>query len=206
MAFNLFGTRSDKSDSDKPALKVPRVSSAWTALLKDLRGEQGERVLDVGPTSSTNINFLTDLGHSVYMADLLGEITDAKWAPSAEGVFPVEAFVASNLDFSGRHFQNVLFWDTGDYLHPELRDAVIHRIYDVMEPGGKLLAFFHVKPDNNLHRYHLRDDGSVDMQLVRACAMNDPLSNRQIEQLFQRFQSYRFFLAKDNVREVLVTR
>ncbi len=206
MAFNLFGNRPAKGESDKAALRVARVSSGWTALLKDLQGEQGERVLDVGPTSSTNINFLTNLGHSVYMADLLGDITDPKWALSPEGAFPVDAFVASNLEFSGRHFENVLFWDTGDYLQPDLRDAVIHRICDVMEPGGKLLAFFHVKPDHNLHRYHLRDDGSVDTQLVRACAMNEPLNNRQIERLFQRFQSYRFFLAKDNVREVLVTR
>lgn len=206
MAFNLFGQRAAKGDSDKSAARVARVSSGWTALLKDLRAEQGERVLDVGPTSSTNINFLTDLGHSVYMADLLGDLTDAKWPLSPEGVFPVEEFVAANLQFNDRRFETVLFWDTGDYLPPDVRDAVISRICDVMEPGGKLLAFFHSKPDHNLHRYHLRADGSVDTQLVRTCPMNPPLNNRQIEGLFQRFQSHRFFLAKDDVREVLVTR
>ncbi len=206
MAFNLFGNRSAKGDSDKLAARVARASSGWAALLKDLAGEQGERVLDVGPTSSTNINFLTGLGHSVYMADLLGDVTDPRWTLSPEGVFPAEAFVASNLDFSGRHFETVLFWDTGDYLQGELREAVVDRIYEVMEPGGKLLAFFHVEPDHQLHRYHLRNDGFVDTQVVRTCQMNAPLNNRQIERLFQRFRSSKFFLAKDHVREVLVTR
>lgn len=206
MAFNLFGNRAAKGASDKLTARTSRVSSGWAALVRELEDSQGERVLDVGPTSSTNINFLTQLGHSVYMADLLGDITDAKWAPSPEGAFPIEPFIAANLDFSGRQFETVLFWDTGDYLQPELRDAVVHRMYEVMEPGGKLLAFFHVKPDHELHRYHLRHDGSVDTQVVRDCEMNAPLNNRQIEQLFARFRSHRFFLAKDNVREVLVTR
>jgi hypothetical protein len=35
--------------------------------------EPGLRVLDIGSTSPTNINFLTELGQSVYMADLVEE-------------------------------------------------------------------------------------------------------------------------------------
>jgi hypothetical protein len=31
-------------------------------------------------------------------------------------------------------------------------------------------------------------------------------SNRQVEQLFQRYAAHRFFLAKDALREVIVTR
>lgn len=203
MVLNLFG---GKHASSKPSVKETRVSSSWAALLKELVGAEGQRVLDIGPTSSGNINFLTGLGHSVYMADLVGDLADPKWSHPPEIAFPNEAFLAANLDFSGRRFESVLFWDTGDYLPPTLRDAVVDRIYEVMEPGGKLLAFFHVKPDDELHRYHLRNDGQVDSQVARTSPMNQPLNNRQVEQLFQRFRSHRFFLAKDNLREVLVTR
>lgn len=202
----LFGGGTGKKAAGKPSAKVARPSSGWSALLKELASTEGLRVLDVGPTSSSNINFLTDQGHSVYMADLVGEIADPKWAVPPEGSFPVDDFVAANLAFSGRHFDTVLFWDAGDYLPPNVRDAVVDRIYDVMEPSGKLLALFHAKPDNELHRYHLREDGQVDVQPVGTCDMNGSLSNRQIEQLFHRFSNHRFFLAKDNLREVLVTR
>ncbi|WP_231966801.1 class I SAM-dependent methyltransferase [Terriglobus roseus] len=165
------------------------------------------RILDIGPTSSTNINFLTALGHSVYMANLVEDAIDPKWAqPDADTPFPVEDFVRQNLDFGDRLFDTVFFWDVADYFPTELRAAVVNRIHEVMQPGGQLLAFFHVKPESGLQRYHLRDDAQVDTQFAAEAEVRNTLTNRQIEQLFNEFTSYKFFLAKDNLREVLVTR
>ncbi len=183
------------------------MSSGWSALLKTLRESEGQRILDIGPTSSTNINFLTGLGHSVYMANLVSEAAAPQWKrPDPDAGFPAAEFVEENLNFSGRRFDTVLFWDTGDYLDPALRDAVVERINQVMEPGGYLLAFFHVKAGTELHRYHLRDDGQVDVQYVADHATGGILNNRQIEGVFAAYSGYRFFLAKDNLREVLVKR
>ncbi len=205
--MRLFGGSEARNTAAKASARVPRVSSGWSALLKILRESEGQRILDIGPTSSTNINFLTGLGHSVYMANLVGEAAGPQWKRSdPEAGFPAVEFVEENLNFSGRRFDTVLFWDTGDYLTPALRDVVVERINHVMEPGGYLLAFFHVKAETEFHRYHLREDGQVDVQYVSDQATGNILNNRQIEKLFTAYSGYRFFLAKDDLREVLVKR
>lgn len=205
--MRLFGGSEARNTAAKISARVPRVSSGWSALLKSLRESEGQRILDIGPTSSININFLTGLGHSVYMANLVSEAAAPQWKRSdPEAEFPTAEFVEENLNFSGRRFDTVLFWDTGDYLTPHLREAVVERINHVMEPGGQLLAFFHVKAEMELHRYHLRDDGQVDVQYVADQATGNILNNRQIEKLFAAYSGHRFFLAKDDLREVLVKR
>lgn len=205
--MRLFGGSEARNAAAKASTRIPRASSGWTAMLKTLRESEGQRILDIGPTSPANINFLTGLGHGIYMADLTGEAADPKWSrPDAETPFDISGFLAENLNFGDRHFDTVLFWDTGDYLDPELCAAVIDRLHSVLVPGGSLLAFFHVKPETGLHRYHLRDDGQVDVQYVNDRAVTEVFNTRQLEKLFSAYSGTKFFLAKDNLREVIVTR
>ena len=193
--------------------RIPRNSSGWTELLKHLRGGEGLKILDIGPTSSTNINFVTSLGHSIYMANLVDEAAKSEWmVESPDGgkpVFDVDGFLAANLTFSGRTFDVVIFWDTADYLPATLLPRMFERIYEVMLPGGYLLAFFHSKAtgaETGFFRYHLTGGGVVDMQSGGNHPLRAVYNNRQIENLLHRFKGFRFFLAKDNLREVLATR
>ncbi len=205
--MRLFGGSESRNAAAKSSARVARVSSGWSALLKSLKDSEGQRILDIGPTSSSNINFLTGLGHSIYMADLASEAVSPKWRRTdPDAPFPVDEFLAENLNFGTRRFDTVLFWDAGDYLPPVLREAVVARLHDSILPKGELLAFFHVKPEAGLQRYHLRDDGQVDVQYVSDQDTEAVLNNRQIEKLFAAYSGYRFFLAKDNLREVVVTR
>ena len=98
---NIFGkTQPGAQATGSPTVltgpRVPRHSSAWKDLLKFLKAEQGLRILDIGPTSPTNINFLTTLGHGVYMADVVNEALRGNWisAPDENGETPfdVEGF------------------------------------------------------------------------------------------------------------------
>ena len=78
-----------------------------------------------------------------------------------------------------------------------------------MEPGGQLLAFFHSKATGEetvFSRYHLTEGDKVDMQRVGGHGILQTYTNRQVEAIFQRFAGYKFFLAKDALREVIVTR
>ena len=204
--MRLFGGSEARNAAAKASARVARASSGWAAMLKTLRESEGLRVLDIGPTSSANINFLTGLGHSIYMANLVGEVNDPKWSREPDELFPAESFLSENLDFGDRRFDTVLFWDTGDYLEAHLRESVVAKLHEVLVPGGYLLGFFHAKPEAGLNRYHLREDGQVDVQYTSDQSVREVLSNRQIEKLFSAFSSYKFFLAKDNLREVLVTR
>lgn len=206
--MRLFGG-GEARNSDPSKLRVPRHSSGWNSLRSFLKEQESLRVLDIGPTSSTNINLLTSWGHSIYMADLVGEAQSSSWTRTDEeggAEFDSAAFLDANLPAAGRLFDVVLFWDAADYLPQLLVGPIFERLHSVMAPGGRLLVFGHVKPDTGFFRYHLRDDEQVDVQPVSDRAVSNLYSNRQLETLLHPFATYRFFLAKDNLREVLVNR
>ena len=211
----LFKGSSSQKASD---VRTPRHSSGWVELLKHLQTTESLRILDVGATSPNNINFLTGLGHSVYMANFVEDAARPEWrvaseAPNQDFIpgdprFDTQRFIQENLDFGGRHFDVITFWDTADYLPLELVAPVIERLFDVLSPGGRLLAFFHTKnaSDTSFVRYHLTPESHVDMQKIGNYPITGRFQNRQIEQLFHAYASYRFFLAKDSLQEVIVTR
>jgi SAM-dependent methyltransferase len=193
--------------------RIARHSSGWIQMRKYLETRQSQRVLDVGPTSSGNINYLTGLGHSVYMSNLVEEAAQPGWSITREGEtepeFDVDRFIAEQMNFSNRKFDIVLFWDTADYLPPALTARVFNRIHKVMEPEGVLLAYFHGRstgPDTAFHCYHLTAGDTVEMQPCEQHPIQQTFQNRAIENLFGAFSGFRFFLAKDNNREVLVFR
>jgi hypothetical protein len=210
---SLFGgSDSTSSTRGTDASRVPRHSSGWKDLLKHLKSEESLRVLDIGPTSSTNINYITSLGHSIYMANLVEEAAKPEWLipgeAGEEARFDVDGFLTSNLNFSGRNFDVVILWDTVDYLPEPLLVPVFSRIHQVMEPGGLMLAFFHAttSPESTFCRYHLTDTDVVEMQRAGNYPLLHIYSNRKIENMLSEFSTYRFFLAKDSLREVIITR
>ena len=215
---NLFGrTQHDSQATGSPTIltgpRMPRHSSAWKDLLKYLKTEQGLRILDIGPTSPTNINFLTTLGHGVYMADVVNEALRGNWlsAPDENGVahFDVEGFLDSNLDFAGREFDVILLWTTLDYIPEALVAPMIQRLRSCLRPGSRVLAFFHTRnqgPDTSFCRYHVTDSDSIETQETTGYAIQRVYNNRAIEKLFVSYANTKFFLAKDNLYEVIITR
>jgi hypothetical protein len=218
MAF--FGGKDKPGGGAAGKDRVLRHSSGWGQLLQRMRGEESLRVLDIGPTSSGNINFITALGHSIYLANLVEDAAKRDWIlPGVDdepGRFDVERFLATHLDFSGRGFDVVLFWDTADYLPEELLGPVLERLHEVMLSGGQLFAMFHPQPGPGrptlegekaaFHRYHLTEGSAVEAQRAGEYPLLQNYTNRQIEKLLSAFQGYHFFLSKDNMREVVVTR
>ena len=214
----FFGGGGRSAEERAAGEKRSRHSSGWKELLKHLQTNESLRVLDIGPTSSTNINFVTGLGHSIYMANLVEDAAKPEWmaspAPGDPPVFDVDRFLQSNMNFSGRTFDVVIFWDTLDYLPERLVAPLLGRLQEAMRPGGLLLAFFHSKnnagsatnQDVAFYRYHLTAEDAVEMRLAGDYPLKNIYNNRQIENLLQAFGSYRFFLAKDNLREVLAVR
>ena len=207
--FGNHGTTNGREDAERTS----RHSSGWAQLQKHLAAQESLRILDIGPTSAININYITSLGHSIYMANLVDEAAKPEWMianESGEGTrFDVDRFIGTNLEFSGRKFDVVTFWDTADYLPAPLLTPVIDRIHEVMQPGGLLLGFFHSKAnagETRFSRYHLTAQNQVEMQKVGKYPLLQVFQNRQIERLFQAYSNYKFFLAKDNLAEVIATR
>jgi len=204
----FFGNRDGNQQSSLPQ-RSSRHSSGWSHLLRHLRDNESLRVLDIGSTSSGNINFLTNIGHSIYMASIVEDMRDARWKTTdpatGEATFDADRFLLESLDFGDRRFDVVLLWDTLDYIPEDLVGPVLRRLREVVHPGGVMLAFFHIKPEEYFSRYHLREDEQVDMQPVGNVPIVRIYNNRQIENLFTDFSAYKFFLAKDNLREIVVT-
>ena len=119
-------------------------------------------------------------------------------------------------------FDAVLLWDVPDYLPEPLVKPVVERLHFCTKPGAALLGFFHTKdagPNAPCYRYHIdaaskTQDGLLlqsvwkpeSRQKVPMFRLQRVFANRHIEKLFHDFASLKFFLARDNIREVLALR
>lgn len=188
-----------------------RRSSGVGELIRLLRGSEGLAILDLGPTSPANITHFTELGHRVYNEDvlLLSQNPEYKTKNEAGPRIDVDRFFKENLVFRNVKFDAVLCWDIPDYLAEPLVKPMVERIASVMNPKGYLLAFFHTKdagPDAPYYRYHISGPDTLRLQLGPKFRLQRVFNNRHIENLFRDYASLKFFLARDNVREVLVVR
>ncbi len=214
MLRHLFDRKNEGGpDSPSTGPRVPRHSGGWAALRKRLQAEPGLRVIDAGATSPANINYLTSLGHSIFLADPVSEAYARSWETGvdAEGkpVWNVQGFLDQTLEFAGRTFDVVLLWTTLDYLPEPFVMPVVDHLYSAMNPGGQVLAFFHTrsKGDETAYcRFHITQTDAVEMQLAQSFPMQRAYTNRSIEKLFARWTGFRQFLAKDSVSEVIITR
>ena len=215
----LFGGGSQQSSEEaQPAgARIDRRSSGLKEFKRNIAGQEGLSVLDLGSTSATNIAWLTDLGHALYTEDVLSAAWDPALQIAGEDGKPtvnVGRFLTENMKFQGRSFDAVLSWDVADYLPEPLVKPVVEKMCSVMKPGGTLLAYFHTRdagPDAPYFRYHVIAE---DMLQLQATVRNGSpqfrlqrvFNNRHVENLFRDFSSIKFFLGRDNIREVLVSR
>jgi len=209
-----------KRDKDSVVVAVggkqQRTSRGWKEILDHLKSSEGLRVLDFGATSPPNINYLTSLGHSVYMANVVQDATRPEYwavpedaAAGAKPEFDVERFAIGNFDFSQKDFDVILLWDTANFLPASVVPALFDRLNHVLRPDGHLLAFFHGKtegPGTEFCRYQLTDSDMLITLPAGNHHVQAVYQTRQIERFLQGYSSVRFFLGKDNVREVIAVR
>jgi SAM-dependent methyltransferase len=228
--FRGTQTESDVTHQDRPT-RLSRRSSGLGELAKLLASEDPLCVLDIGYTSAANIRYLTERGHKIYSEDLLEASTDPSLAVRDEqGKLALDSkrFLDENLQYPNAQFDLVLCWNLADYLDEGLVKPVVGRLWSLLKPGGMLLAFFHTReagPDAPCFRFHMVGTDALEMQPIvpRKEVRRGPtgavhtaigpgfrlqrvFNNRHIESLFRDFASIKFFLARDNVREVLVVR
>jgi len=222
---------SSEATTSHAAEKLTRRSSGLGELSRLWNVDTPLCVLDLGSTSPANIRFFTERNHKIYSEDLLVASTDPSLITKDEEgkvVLDSRKFLADNLVYPAAHFDFVLCWNLPDYLDESLVRPVMGRLWSVLRPGGMLLAFFHTKdagPDSPCYRFHIVGKDTLEMQpiVLRREARRGPtgaihtaindgfrlqrvFNNRHIETLFRDFASIKFFLARDNVREVLVVR
>ncbi len=195
------------------AQRPGRRSSGLNELTRTIASNEPLYILDLGPTSPANISHLTGLGHKVYNEDVLKASTDPALLlpPGDDGkvVLDADRFLSENLVYDKELFDVIFCWDVPDYLHESLVKPLVNRIHRILKPKGVLLAFFHTRdagPDAPYYRYHIAGRDILELQTGPRFRLQRVFNNRHIENLFRDFNSIKFFLARDNVREVLVVR
>ncbi len=207
----LFGSGRDAADA-LAAQKVSRRSTGFSEFIRSISREERLNILDLGATSPANITFMTGLGHRFHQEDVLHLASDKSLlVPNGDGgsTIDVDRFLRENLSFSREEFDAAMFWDLADFLPEPLVKPVIERIQLAMKPAGILLAFFHTKdagPNAPFYRYNILSKDTLELAPVRGFRLQRVFNSRHVENLFHDYASIKFFLGRDNIREVLVIR
>lgn len=178
-----------------------------------LRDTAGLSILDLSAASQANISFITGLGHRIYAEDIMDAL-DSTYPP--ERFFEAQQDGALNrqildqcLNFPAGHFDGALVWDCLQYMKPPLLEEAVERLHFILRPNAYLLAFF--SSDERAvtvprYVYRIADARTILLAPQQHRQPSQHFNSRHLERLFGRFQQVKFFLARDNLREVLVKR
>src|SRR3982751_90230 len=123
-----------------------RQSRGLEEFFVHIRDTSGLTILDLGGATQKNVSFIMDLGHRLCSEDFIRILNEAFGAEDgADQTNPgrIEYFLKQTLDYPEGHFDGVLIWDTLEYLHPVLLNAVVERLQHIVRPKAYMLAFFH---------------------------------------------------------------
>jgi hypothetical protein len=200
-----------------------RASNGLKEFLRHLGSLENGQMLDLGPVSQATIDFFTGRRFKLYTNDLLRAWHDflaAELATLMAGTAaapgaanrsdPAERaarFLSAFLDYPAETFHGVLVWDLLDYLPPEVVQAFVARLHELVRPGGGVLAIFHSRPAERFHRYRVVSAEGVEyIPATAPVPFGRVLPNREILNLFSKFRSSKTFVGRDQIREALFTR
>jgi len=174
-----------------------------------IRDQSGLTILDLGGATQKNVSFITELGHRLYSEDFLAILKETFGADETDQSNPgrIEYFLKQALDYPEGQFDGVLVWDVLEYLNPALLNAVVERLHKIVRPKSYMLAFFH--SDEKLqgvpsYTFRIAHVNSLEISLQGIRKPAQLFNNRSLEKMFGRFESVKFFLTRERLREVII--
>ena len=191
-------------------ITLDRPSRGLEEFFKYIRDTSGLTILDLGAATQQNVTFITNLGHRLYTADFLQILNDTFGLDDTvdqSNPGQIEYFLKQALDFPEGHFDAVLIWDVLEYLTPALLTAVVERLHLIVRPKSYLLAFFHA--DDKLeavpfYTFRIRELNTLNVSQQGHRRPTQLFNNRGLEKLFGKFESVKFFLTRERLREVII--
>ena len=197
------------ADLDRPLRAEdfrPRHSNGLDQFFSYIKGESGLSLLDLAGANQANVSYITNLGHRIYSEDFLRSL---RFATNGDGIPHIEQFMSQNLAHEENSFDGVLVWDVLEYLSAPMLAVTIERLFRITKPGSYLLAVFQAQEKADVvPQYSFRIQDSKTL-MVADRGMRKPeqvFNNRSLEKLFANFESLKFFLSRDKLREVIVRR
>ena len=209
-----WATQSPSLSLRKPpprAMQMTRQSRGIEQFFSDIRGVVGLSVLDFAGASQENIDFLTSLGHKVYTQDLVRSLDEAFGTAPGEqtNVGRIDYFLKANFDYPTGAFGGALLWDAFQFMGPALLNATVERLYEIMQPKSYILAFFNANEKATevpSYSFRLIDNKTIQLSDRGLRPSGQVFNNRSLEKLFGKFESVKFFLTRDNLREIIIRR
>lgn len=173
----------------------------------------GLTLLDLAGASQSTVAFVTNYGHRIYSDDLLLQMDrcfgDGDFYENQADPQKADQFLDSALDYPAQHFDGALVWDTLEFLTGPLLETVVRRLYRMLRPGAYLLALFHSEERAETiptYSYRISDRKTITLGPRGRRRPAQFFNNRSLEKLFKDFESVKFFLTRDHLREVIVRR
>ena len=192
------------------SVSAPRRSRGLEEFFSYIRDQSGLTILDLGGATQQNVSFITNLGHRLYsesFLQILNETFGMEETVDQSNPGRIEYFLKQSLDYSEGQFDGVLVWDVLEYLAPALLTAVVERLHMIVRPKSYMLAFFH--SDDKLeavpfYTFRIQDISSLLVTQVGSRHPAQLFNNRSLEKLFGSFESVKFFLTREQLREVII--
>lgn len=200
------------SRSGEKETQTVRQSRGLEQFFTYINDQVGLSILDLAGLTQDNINFVTDLGHKLYTQDFLRSLDDTFGQEHINGQAAqnrIASFLEQNLDFKENTFDGVLVWDVMQYLSPALLNATVERLHFITRPRSYLLAFFNADEKSLISPHTtFRIQSQSTLMLVQHGQRQQAqvFNNRSLEKLFGKFESVKFFLTREHLREVIVKR
>lgn len=189
-----------------------RRSNGLDQFFNSLRDRTGLNLLDFAGANQSNVSFITSMGHRLSSEDFVRSLETAFGESIVENQANphlMDQFLQDNLAFPYDAFDGALVWDSLQFLSPHLLQITVDRLFDTLKPDSYLLAFFHSDEKVRripLYNYRIADQKTLLLQSRGWANSAQVFNNRAIEKLFHRYKSVKFFLTRDNLREVIVRR
>jgi hypothetical protein len=200
-----------RKNAPKPTPPSTRTSRGLEQFFFDIRDVVGLSILDLAGATQDNIDFLTSLGHKIYSQDIVRSIDEAFGQDPAAQNNPgrIESFLKNNFDYPPDTFDGVLLWDSLQFMAPALLTATVERLAEVMRPKSYLLAFFTANEkvsEVQSYAFRIVDNKTILLAERGMRPSGQVFNNRNLEKLFGKFDSVKFFLTRESLREVIVRR
>ena len=189
---------------------ITRQSRGLQEFFSYIRDQSGLNILDLGGATQQNVSFITNLGHRLYSEDflqILRETFGAEDTVDQSNSGRIDFFLRQALDYPEAHFDGVLIWDVLEYLEAPLLTVVVDRLAKIVKPKSYMLAFFHSDDKIEMvphYTFRIQDVGELQVAQKGARHPAQRFNNRSLEKLFNKFDSVKFFLTRERLREVIV--
>ena len=201
--MSWFGKRRSRSETPAGQVSAGRQASPGLALFTEMLGSRPlGPILDLGPTSTENLEFFSDRASEVAVGDLFHTV--GKRGQRSELYLFDDADEAELPDKPAR-FVAVLLWDLLHYFPLAERRHLAERLIRRLEPGALVLV--HASSVSKVPptpiQFKIADREHLDYVVGDDRVPSPGLSTREVERALVGFEPIRLFQLRNGYMEMV---